>query len=447
MNLFKQRIARFTTLLLGLALILPTLLTGCKRDDAPQLDKNGKPKPVVYTSFFPIYSLVKELAGDTLDVRVFVGIDKDPHLWEPTPRDMQKLHDADLLIVNGANMERWLDSVRSALPNLEVMTLSDSVELITYKGAAALGDFQYAAQKDFKASENYGIEFGHTHEDLMRIAFVRNDSDLSKDELIARGKKAMEKKAPVILQHATINVESDQVYAIEMGHESGDVKLKFPEDGKWVFYSDRISEPILAYNLVNDKNEILEDLEIVLEGNTSSLDKITYDPHSWLSIVNTKKYANAIHDELVRRYPDFKRSYRRNKVKLVDEMTSLEYEYREKFKDVRCKEFVVTHNAYSYLARDFGLCQFPLQGLISTESPSLKTIRKAIDFCNYYKISTIFYEYGRAQKGADTLANELGGQVKPLASMEYLTPEQRQHGDNYVDLMKMNLENLYEAMK
>ena len=66
------------------------------------------------------------------------------------------------------------------------------------------------------------------------------------------------------------------------------------------------------------------------------------------------------------------------------------------------------HYAYAYLARDFDLTQYPLQGLTSLESPSLKTIKKAIDFSEYNHISTVFYEYGQNPKQAAALAEEIG---------------------------------------
>ncbi|MDO5725576.1 MAG: zinc ABC transporter substrate-binding protein [Tissierellia bacterium] len=420
--------------------LIVLLLTSCSTEVERQSDK-----PLVYASFYPIYDLVESVGKDTIELRSFMPQDKDPHLWEPSPKDIRRLSEADLLVVNGANMEKWLDSVRDTLPDLEVLVLSDAVELITYKGAAAIGDFQYMCEADLD-TKKYSIEFGHTHEDIMRIAFFKDDGTYSQKDLIDKGKKIMEKKAKLVPQGDTISVEEDIVYGIEMGHESGMVYYELPEDGKWIFICDRVSEPILSYELLNHDGELLEK-EVLLEGSTSGFDKITYDPHSWLSLVNAKKYLNRIQDVLTEMMPQYKNTFRKNKLKVVDEITTLEYEFRDKFKDVRIREFVTIHNAYSYLARDFDIKMFPLQGLTSMESPSLKTIRKALDFCNYYDINTIFYEYGQSAKGADTLAYELGGKTVPLASMEYVTREQKEKGEHYADLMRMNIENIYESLR
>ena len=161
--------------------------------------KNPSGKPVVYTSFFPIYDLTKLVAGDILDVRSFMPEDKSAHLWEPSPKDMKQLAGADLLVVNGANMEDWIDIVRDNLPDLDILVLSDAVDLITYKGAAAIGDFQFMASLNLD-TQKYTLDFGHTHEDVMRIAFFNNKDNLSKEELVAKGKKIMEQKGKLIHQ-------------------------------------------------------------------------------------------------------------------------------------------------------------------------------------------------------------------------------------------------------
>ncbi len=127
-------------------------------------------KPLIYTSFFPIQDMTKLIAG-TADVESFMPVDKEPHLWEPSPKDMKRLAKADLLVVNGANMEPWLDQVKENLPNLDILKLSDSVELISYKGAAAIGDFQYMTELKLD-NKRHEIEFGHTHENVMRVCFL-----------------------------------------------------------------------------------------------------------------------------------------------------------------------------------------------------------------------------------------------------------------------------------
>lgn len=433
----KKRLLSF---LLVLCMIL---FAGCSNHM-----KKSSGKPVIYTSFFPVHELVKMIAGDTVEVRTFMPVDKEPHLWEPSAKDMKKLAEADLLVVNGANMEHWVDKVHENLPNLDILKLSDSVELITYKGAAARGDFQYMARLDLTKGKRK-IDFGHTHEDIMRVAFFKDNGE-DKKELVKKAKEIMNQKGEIVHQKNTFDVEEGKVYGLEMGHESGEIFYNIKDDGKWIFVSDRISEDLLPYYLQDTNGKLLQDegkLKPVMEGSSSGFDKITYDPHSWLSVVNAKKYLNSIQDKLIQKYPDNKKIYHKNKLKYVDKLTDIDAEYKEKFSKLDNKSFLVTHYAYAYIARDFGLTQYPLEGLTSMESPSLKTIKKAVDFSKTKNITTVFYEYGKPPKEAKTLAEELGGDIKPLASMEFITKEQQDNNQGYIELIEMNLKNLYESMK
>ncbi|MDO5715280.1 MAG: metal ABC transporter substrate-binding protein [Tissierellia bacterium] len=432
---------RKRNLLLIFSFFVALCLTGCHKKEA----KNSG-KPIVYASFYPVYDLVDQVAGDTIDLRTFMPLDKNPHLWEPTPKDLKELSEADLLVVNGANLERWTDQVKDNLPDLEVLTLSNGVELITYKGAAAVGDFSYMAEQKAERGKEYKIDFGHTHEDIMRVAWIDNSEDLSFDQLVEKGKKIMEGKGKLVPQKATIDVEPDTIYALEMGHEHGEIYYRFPKAGKWVFIADRQSEQILSYSLMDIKTNQDLDVEVLLEGSTSGMDKITYDPHSWLSPMNGKAYLNSINDTLGKLYPKNARDYNKNKVNAVAELTDLEYEYKNKFKECDLKEFVVTHYAYEYLAREFDLIQFPLQGLVSTESPSLKTIKKAVGFSQAKGINTIFYEYSNDPKSAKTLAEEIGGDAVGLISMEYQTTNMTED-THYQDIIRYNLEELYKSFK
>lgn len=404
-------------------------------------------KPIVYASFFPIYDLTKTVAGDVVDVRCFMPTSATVHSWEPTPKKIRELSEADLLIVNGANMERWVDSIAEALPDLKIVTLSNNVNLITYKGAAALGEFQLMQRGQLKANNKYPIVFGHTHEEFMRILFVKDDGTHSDKELVQKGRKLMEDLGALVRQGETIKVESGQVYQIEMGHQSGEVFYELPESGDWIIYTDRLPEEILSFQLYNPDYSYELENEIVLEGSSTKTDKITYDPHSWLSINNAKAYLSTISRELEKLVPSKARNFQKNRFRAVDSLNLLQNEYKEKFKEVEHREFIVMHYAFEYLARDFGLIQYPLQGLTSMDDPSINSMIRAIDYAKEANIKTIFYEYGAPATIADIIAEELNdGRIVPLASMEYVIPGMTIDDMSYYEMMEMNFENLYEDM-
>lgn len=402
-------------------------------------------KLIVYTSFFPVYSLTKEILGDIVDLRIFMPENQDPHLWEPSPRKMRELEKADLLIYNGANLERWTDKIPELFPDLEMLNLASGINLISYKGAAALGDFQYMALGDF-TKEEYRIEFGHTHEKSLRIGFYPYNENLSEKELIKIGRNMMEESAEVVEQKKTIDIEENKVYELEMGHESGEIFFKLPKKGKWLIYTDRLSSDILSYEFYNKKEEKLK-LKTLRDTSTTNEDKISYDPHTWLSIRNAKRFVKDIEYAASNKFPENSKIYRKNASRILSELTKLDYQYREMFDKTERKEFIVSHYAFAYLAKDFDLYQYPLQNLTSMEAPSIKKIVQVINDSKDKGISTIFYEYGMPTNGANIIAEEIGADLKGLVSMEYVNKDMEKIGESYIDYLEYNIETIYESLR
>ncbi|MFC5937863.1 metal ABC transporter solute-binding protein, Zn/Mn family [Corynebacterium choanae] len=397
----------------------------------------------MYASFFPIYSLTQRIAGDEVEVRSFMPEGQDPHLWEPTPKHMADLARADLLVVNGANMEPWLPLVQAALPDLPILNLSDYVELITYKGAAARGEFQFLGETTISSNKSYSIVFGHTHESSMRVAFFPKPEAATTAQLVQRGREIMLSDGQDTRQHTTIEVSPGQVYNLTMGHESGEVAFRFPTAGQWLIVSDRASEEILPYIFTDDQGNTVA-TPPVIEGGSAKTDHSTFDPHSWLSIVNGKRYANAINVELKDRFPEYADTFQRNKVELVSELTTLQAQFVERLQDAPRKEFLTAHNAFAYLARDFGLKQYPLQGLTTNAAPKLGVLIESIRLAHRSGIPVVFYEDGEDPKMAEVIADEIGGTARPLISMEH---GDAHTGQDYVGITRRNLEILYEALR
>lgn len=57
---------------------------------------------------------VQHVGGKRIDQSVLVGVNGDPHTFEPTPRDSSELKDADLIFEFGLGLEPWLDKLYEA---------------------------------------------------------------------------------------------------------------------------------------------------------------------------------------------------------------------------------------------------------------------------------------------------------------------------------------------
>ncbi len=74
---------------------------------------DDKPLTVV-AGFSLLADMVREIAGPDVLVETLVGPDQDAHAYQPTPDDMKKLANADIIAINGLGFEGWMDRLISA---------------------------------------------------------------------------------------------------------------------------------------------------------------------------------------------------------------------------------------------------------------------------------------------------------------------------------------------
>ena len=67
-------------------------------------------KPIeAVASFTVLADMVHQVGGDQVHVSSLVGRNGDPHTYEPTPDAARALKNADVVFVNGLNLEGWMD--------------------------------------------------------------------------------------------------------------------------------------------------------------------------------------------------------------------------------------------------------------------------------------------------------------------------------------------------
>lgn len=128
-----KKIITATIILLLLSMMLP----GCAaigekpvgQSIQTKADKGGIK---IYTSFYPMYFLASEIAGDKAEVVSMVPAGAEPHDWEPTPKTVIELNEADMFVYNGAGMEVWVDKILSGIDKdrTKIVDASEGIELL-----------------------------------------------------------------------------------------------------------------------------------------------------------------------------------------------------------------------------------------------------------------------------------------------------------------------------
>lgn len=75
-------------------------------------DPGGASSGITAVATFSILGdLVRNVAGNAIDLKVLVGPDGDPHAFEPTPADTVAIAGSDLIFENGLGLEPWMDDL------------------------------------------------------------------------------------------------------------------------------------------------------------------------------------------------------------------------------------------------------------------------------------------------------------------------------------------------
>ncbi|MEM9999622.1 MAG: metal ABC transporter substrate-binding protein [Pseudomonadota bacterium] len=80
------------------------------------------------TTFTVIADMARNVAGDAATVESITKPGAEIHGYEPTPRDILRARDADLVLWNGLNLELWFEQFFRNLPDATSVTLTDGIE-------------------------------------------------------------------------------------------------------------------------------------------------------------------------------------------------------------------------------------------------------------------------------------------------------------------------------
>lgn len=91
-------------------------------------------KPKVITTFTVIADIAANVAGDRAEVNSITKPGAEIHNYQPTPRDILKASDADLVLWNGLNLERWFEKFLANLGSVPSAVISDGIQPISISG-------------------------------------------------------------------------------------------------------------------------------------------------------------------------------------------------------------------------------------------------------------------------------------------------------------------------
>ncbi|MEK7538797.1 MAG: zinc ABC transporter substrate-binding protein [Patescibacteria group bacterium] len=194
--------------------------------------------------------------------------------------------------------------------------------------------------------------------------------------------------------------------------------------------------------------ERILDMAATLKGRGVSLleKQGSVDPHVWLDPLVMIKEAEIVRDSFSLLDPAQTDYYTENAVRVIDLLTNLDRAFRAGLGVCEQNDIVVSHEAFEYLARAYGIHVTSIAGISPDEEPSPKELARIVALVRAKGVKYVFFETTASPKLSEVLAREIGGETLVLNPLESLTPHELQSGEDYVSLMMMNLNNLRKAL-
>ncbi|QAY70225.1 metal ABC transporter solute-binding protein, Zn/Mn family [Xylanimonas protaetiae] len=171
-----------------------------------------------------------------------------------------------------------------------------------------------------------------------------------------------------------------------------------------------------------------------------------YDPHFWLDPIRLAQVAGPVADALAEADPDNAAVFHDNAAALERELAELDAEIAEALAPFAGAKLVTNHTAFGYLAERYGIRQIGITGLDHSIEPSPARMREIGDVVREHNVGTIFYETLVSPRVVQTLASDLGVNAAVLDTLEGLTVENAAAGEDFISLMRSNLDALTQGL-
>lgn len=177
--------------------------------------------------------------------------------------------------------------------------------------------------------------------------------------------------------------------------------------------------------------------EIVIDADSEKV-----DPHYWVSPKRVLEFLDDLKDRLKEIDSDNSGVYEGRFDSYNNEITALDQELNEKISGFGKKDIVLLHDAFGYLARDYGLNIVATIEPVTGGEPTVSDIENVVAKIKELDIKVIFAEPEMSKKMAETIAEDaqvVVADLDPLGGIEARL--------TYVSIVKYNLLQLAKYLK
>ncbi|NYE06988.1 zinc transport system substrate-binding protein [Bacillus niacini] len=166
------------------------------------------------------------------------------------------------------------------------------------------------------------------------------------------------------------------------------------------------------------------------------------DPHVWLDPVLSIALANNIKNSLSKLMPEHAAEFETNFKQLESELEKLDQEFKTTIESSKTKNLLVSHDAYGYWEKRYGIETIAISGLSPTQEPTQKELQAIIEESTEHNIHYVIFEQNVSPKIAKIIQEEIGAKSLTLHNLEAVTEENIKQKDDYFSIMRRNLETI-----
>ena len=180
------------------------------------------------------------------------------------------------------------------------------------------------------------------------------------------------------------------------------------------------------------------------EDQAADHEELGADPHVWLDPTRFAAIVRRVAQALDEADPSAASLERAASYEA--ELEALDGAFRDGLEDCASRLLVVSHAAFGYLADAYDLHQEPISGVSPEAEPDPQRLAELRDVVTSEGVTTVFVESLVSPAVGETLAEEAGVTTAVLNPLEGLTPEQIDAGEDYLSVMRANLEALGDGL-
>lgn len=174
-----------------------------------------------------------------------------------------------------------------------------------------------------------------------------------------------------------------------------------------------------------------------------------YDSHVWLDPLAMVKMSQVILEELIKIYPNYEETFTENQKVLEKELIELNQEYSEVISqhNIFDRIIMVDHDAYAYWTYRYGISRIKLRSDNESNEVGIQEFLNKVNQAKEAGIKHIISTKNETKSALfENYLKELGATEKSLHHLGTITTQELKEGQNYLTIMRDNLEVLKEVL-